>query len=288
MQTVTTRRELDAVLRGWRASGESVAFVPTMGNLHAGHMRLVDAARHGADRVAVSIFVNPLQFNDPADLARYPRTPDEDSALLHAHGADLLYMPEAGEVYPHGVEAGAKVQVPGLSDILCGAHRPGHFTGVTTVVATLLNSVRPDRALFGMKDYQQLLVIRRMVEDLAFPVEIEAVDTARETDGLAMSSRNRHLSPEERALAPGLYQTIGELRDRLMSGEDDVSALEANGLQRLEKAGFRPEYISIRRLDDLAAAWPGDTRLIVLAAAWLGDTRLIDNLPVLIAGGEPR
>lgn len=288
MRTVATRRELDAVIRGWKAAGATLAFVPTMGNLHAGHMRLVDAARRGADHVVASIFVNPLQFNDPADLARYPRTPDEDAVQLRAHGVDLLYMPGVDDVYPHGMDAGAKVQVPGLSEILCGAARPGHFAGVATVVATLFNSVRPDRALFGMKDYQQLLVIRRMVEDLAFPIEIVAVDTVREPDGLAMSSRNRHLSSAERARAPELHRTLVALRDRLLAGAGPSAALEAQGVQRLEKAGFRPDYISIRRLDDLAPAPPGETRLIVLAAAWLGATRLIDNLPVALPGpGAP-
>jgi pantoate--beta-alanine ligase len=280
MRTVASRREVEAIHRGWRAAGEAVAFVPTMGNLHAGHLSLVDAARARADRVVVSIFVNPLQFNDPDDLARYPRTPDEDSALLRARGADLLFMPAVDELYPHGIEAGAKVQVPVLADILCGRHRPGHFTGVATVVATLFNIVRPDRALFGMKDYQQLLLIRRMVEDLAFPVAIDAVDTARAPDGLALSSRNRHLSAAERARAPELYRTLGELRERLLAGGQSHAALEAEGLRRLENAGFRPEYVSIRRIDDLAVPEPGDTRLIALAAAWLGDTRLIDNLPV--------
>ncbi len=280
MLTVTTRREVEAIVQRWQGAGETVAFVPTMGNLHAGHLQLVDVARSKAGRVAVSIFVNPLQFNDPADLARYPRTPDEDSALLEERGADLLYLPAIDEIYPHGMKAGAKVQVPVLSDILCGEHRPGHFTGVATVVATLFNIIRPDRALFGMKDYQQLLVIRRMVEDLAFPIAIDAVDTVREPDGLALSSRNRYLSAAERARAPELWRTLVMVRDRLLAGGQDHAALEALGLLRLEKAGFRPEYISIRRLPDLAAPKPGDEHLIALAAAWIGDTRLIDNLPV--------
>lgn len=280
MQRVTSRREVEAIVRRWRGAGETVAFVPTMGNLHAGHLRLVDAARGKAARVAVSVFVNPLQFNDPADLARYPRTPDEDSSLLEARGADLLFLPAVDEIYPHGMEAGAKVQVPILADILCGEHRPGHFTGVATVVATLFNIIRPDTALFGMKDYQQLLVIRRMVEDLAFPVTIDAVETAREPDGLALSSRNRHLTASERARAPELWRTLVMVSDRLLAGEQDHAALETRALLRLEKAGFRPEYISIRRADDLAAPRPGDERLIALAAAWMGNTRLIDNLTV--------
>ncbi len=280
MRTAETRRELEAAVRDWRSRGEIIAFVPTMGNLHDGHLRLVDAARARAGRVVVSIFVNPLQFNDPGDLARYPRTPGEDSALLHARGVDLLYLPEVGEIYPRGVDAGTRIEVPGLSDILCGVHRPGHFTGVATVVATLFNSVRPDRALFGMKDYQQLLVIRRMVDDLAFPVEIIAVETAREADGLALSSRNRHLSAEERARAPELYRALTMLRERLRAGTRDYPALEALGRERLEMAGFRPDYLSIRRLDDLAPPGPDPAPLIVLAAAWIGETRLIDNVPV--------
>lgn len=280
MRTLTARREVEAVVRDWRAAGETVAFVPTMGNLHDGHLQLVDAARAGAGRVVVSIFVNPLQFDDPADLARYPRTPDEDSARLSAHGVDLLYLPDVGEIYPRGIDAGTKVQVPGLSDILCGAHRPGHFAGVATVVAILFNSVRPDRALFGMKDYQQLLVIRRMVADLAFPLEILAVETVREPDGLALSSRNRHLSADERSRAPELYRVLGMLREGLQAGERDFAALEALGRKRLENAGFRPDYVGIRRLDDLAVPDMDTDGLIVLAAAWLGATRLIDNLPV--------
>lgn len=280
MLTTATRQGLRSIVADWRRAGARIAFVPTMGDLHAGHLRLVDEARARADRVIVSIFVNPLQFNDPGDLAAYPRVVAEDGELLRARGVDLLFAPSVEEVYPHGMEAVTRVSVPGLSDILCGQYRPGHFTGVTTVVATLFNIVQADCALFGAKDYQQLLLIRRMVEDLAFPLAIVAVDTVREPDGLALSSRNRRLSPADRLRAPALYRALQAVRERLLAGEQDPATLETHALQWLENGGLRPEYISIRRAGDLALPQAGDRELVVLAAAWLGSTRLIDNLAV--------
>lgn len=283
MHTVTTREDAGALVDAWKRVGETLAFVPTMGDLHDGHLRLITEARRRADRVAVSIFVNPLQFNDPADFLTYPRAVDEDVARLDEAGIDLLFLPTAAQMYPHRSERGVVIEMPGLSDILCGQFRPGHFSGVANVVAILFNIIRPDCALFGSKDYQQLLVVRRLVEDLAFPLRIDAVETVRETDGLAMSSRNRHLAPEERRQAPELYRALSDARERWMAGDRDLAGLEAGVRRRLENAGFRPDYISIRRADDLAVpdsgSNPGDDRLIMLAAAWLGKTRLIDNLP---------
>ncbi|QGU31985.1 pantoate--beta-alanine ligase [Thermochromatium tepidum] len=269
--------ELRAQIRAWRASGERIAFVPTMGNLHTGHLSLVREAQTRADRVVVSIFVNPLQFGPHEDLDAYPRTLDADRRQLAATGCALLFTPSVDEIYPRGQDAQTRVEVPGLSDILCGASRPGHFVGVATVVCKLLNMVQPDVALFGEKDFQQLLVIRRLVEDLAFPVEIVAVPTVREPDGLAMSSRNNYLTPEERALAPTLYQVLRATAEKIGAGEA-IARAEQAGLEALAAAGLRPDYLSVRRAEDLAPAGPEDRALIILAAAYLGRARLIDNV----------
>ena len=271
--------ELRATLAQWRAEGARIAFVPTMGNLHAGHLRLVEVARERAARVVASIFVNPLQFGPDEDFARYPRTPDADCAALQAHGTDLVFLPEVETMYPRPLEALTRVAVPGLGDILEGAHRPGHFDGVTTVVARLFNLVQPDIAVFGKKDYQQLCIIRRMVADLGWPIEIVGVPTVRESDGLAMSSRNGYLTVKERRLAPLLARTLAEVAEHLQSGERDFTALERAAMTVLEEDGFRADYVSIRR-PDLEAAVAGDARVVILAAARLGTTRLIDNLSV--------
>lgn len=267
------RREIAAL----RTQQKRIAFVPTMGNLHAGHLRLVEEARRLAHAVVVSIYVNPLQFGAGEDFAAYPRTPQEDEAALEAKAVDLLFMPGDREMYPRGLEAMTRVEVPGLSDILCGAYRPGHFRGVTTVVNRLFNLVQPDVAVFGKKDYQQWLIIRRMVDDLGMPVEIVGVETVREPDGLAMSSRNHYLSGTERRIAPRLYATLGTARDRLVAGAA-VAEVEALAAAELVAAGFRPDYVSVRRAEDLAEPGPADRRLVLLAAAWLGRARLIDNL----------
>ncbi|MBK9131311.1 MAG: pantoate--beta-alanine ligase [Gammaproteobacteria bacterium] len=278
MLAAVTGEEIGELTGRWRRAGESIAFVPTMGNLHAGHLELVHAARALAGRVVVSVFVNPLQFNDGADLAAYPRTPEEDRALLDAAAVDALFMPAAAEIYPRGMAAATRIEVPGLSTILCGAFRPGHFTGVATVVAALFNLVRPDAAVFGEKDYQQLLVIRRLVEDLHLPLRVVGVATVREEDGLAYSSRNRYLAPAERRRAPELYRALCAVRDEILVGRRDYSALEASALRALEAAGFRPEYLGVRRANDLEPAGPADRDLRVLAAAHLGRARLIDNV----------
>lgn len=274
--------EIREIVRRWRAGGATIAFVPTMGNLHAGHMQLVHAAQRHADRVVVSIFVNPLQFTDADDLAAYPRTLEEDRALLHHGAVDALFMPDVATVYPHGMETATRVEVPGLSNILCGEFRPGHFTGVATVVAALLNLVQPDVAVFGEKDFQQLLIIRRAVEDLHFPVTIVGVETVREPDGLACSSRNRYLAPQERACAPGLYRVLCDLGAEIMAGRRDYPALTRAYLQRLEAAGFVPEYLSVRRAEDLGHAGHDDRVLRLLVAARLGRARLIDNVSLVL------
>ncbi|HET7371421.1 MAG TPA: pantoate--beta-alanine ligase [Gammaproteobacteria bacterium] len=279
MKIVDQVAPLRAAVAEWRATGERVALVPTMGNLHAGHLALVERARELADRVVVSIFVNPLQFGPNEDLAAYPRTPEEDLAKLAAVGADAVFAPGVEVMYPEG-EARATIHVAGLEDMLCGASRPGHFTGVATVVAKLFNMASPDVAVFGNKDYQQLAVIRRMVSELAFPVEIVGVPTVREADGLAMSSRNRYLSAAERQQAPALHRALRDAAARLRAGERDFAALETGAAQQLEAAGFRSDYVAIREPDTLAAPDAASDAFIVLGAACLGRARLIDNVAV--------
>lgn len=266
----------------WKRDGMRVAFVPTMGNLHEGHLTLVRRARQLADKVVASIFVNPTQFVQGEDFDAYPRTPEEDAQGLAGEGCDLLFLPEEAELYPHGREQVTWVEtIPALTDILCGASRPGHFRGVTTVVSKLFNVVQPDVALFGEKDYQQLAVLRRMVADLDMPVEMVGVATVREPDGLAKSSRNGYLTAGERAIAPALYRTLQWVAEQLKQGRSDFSAIEYEGNQQLEKAGLRPDYLSIRQ-PDLAEAVVGTTEYVVLAAAYLGRARLIDNLQVSV------
>ena len=273
---------LRARIADWRARGQRIALVPTMGNLHAGHLSLVEAAQARAERVVVSIFVNPMQFNDKQDFASYPRTLEDDRRKLEDVSVDLLFLPEQAALYPRGLESSTRVTVPGLSDILCGAFRPGHFAGVATVVCMLLNIVQPDLAVFGEKDFQQLLLIRRMAHDLHLPVEIVGMPTRREEDGLAMSSRNHYLTPEERRRAPALFQVLSHARETILqhSGACDFRDLEADAMERLRERGLRPEYFSVRRARDLALAGPEDKDLVVLAAAWLGSARLIDNVRV--------
>lgn len=266
------RQELAALTM----QGESLALVPTMGNLHAGHLSLVKAAGKLADRVVVSIFVNPLQFDRAEDLAAYPRTLEADVEALRRLPCDLVFAPESGEIYPDPEHA-TRVHVPVLSEILEGASRPGHFDGVATIVARLFNLVQPDIALFGEKDYQQLLLIRRMVDDLDFPVQVLAMPTVREEDGLAMSSRNGLLTPEQRKQAPALYAALQSVAEALASGRTDFETLEREAEERLKAAGLRPDYIRIRDAADLSEPRAGRP-LIVLGAAWLGEVRLIDNI----------
>ncbi|MCC5794455.1 MAG: pantoate--beta-alanine ligase [Chromatiales bacterium] len=265
-------------LEDWRRAGERIALVPTMGNLHAGHMGLVRQAAGLARRVVVSVFVNPTQFGPGEDFSRYPRTPEDDRQRLLEAGADMLFMPSDGQVYPGGTEGATRVSVPELSKILCGAARPGHFDGVTSVCCRLFNIVQPDVAVFGQKDYQQLVILRRMVADLHLRLELVAGRTAREADGLALSSRNQYLDPAQRRQAPAIYRALADCRTQLAAGERDFGQLEHAGLQVLASAGLVPEYFAIRRMQDLAEPEPQERGLVILAAARLGTTRLIDNL----------
>ncbi len=264
----------------WRKRGERIGFVPTMGNLHGGHLSLVDEARRLSDRVVVSIFVNPTQFTPGEDYQSYPRTWAADCQALREHDTDAVFAPSVEAIYPDGPTLRTRVEVPELNDILCGASRPGHFTGVATVVAKLLNIVQPDLAVFGLKDYQQLMVIRRMVSDLSLPVEIVGGPIAREASGLAMSSRNVYLTAEQREVAPTLYATLCRLAERLRAGEHDLPTLVADGLGAISSAGLKPDYLEIRRAQDLAPAGPGDCELVIPVAAYLGRARLIDNIQV--------
>jgi pantoate--beta-alanine ligase len=248
-----------------------------MGNLHDGHLSLIHQATERADKVVASIFVNPLQFGEGEDYSTYPRTEERDRALLADAGCDGLFLPTVEEMYPEGGLPVTIVEVPGLSNVLCGAHRPGHFRGVTTVVAKLFNLVDPDIAVFGAKDYQQLVLIQRMVDDLCFPVEIVPAPTGREDDGLAMSSRNQYLTEEERATAPVLFRELSRVAGTVSGGGDARGACD-QAFATLEAAGFRPDYLEVRRASDLAKPSDGDRELVVLAAAWLGRARLIDNV----------
>ena len=282
VQLLTTCTAMQEFARAQRAAGRRIAFVPTMGNLHRGHLALVEQAAGLADVVVVSIFVNPLQFDRAADLEAYPRTLEEDLAALAPLGVAAVFAPPETEMYPQGRAAEPVVQVPGLEALttdLEGASRPGHFPGVVTVVKKLFDLVRPQVAVFGEKDYQQLLVVRHMVRALALPVEIAAGPTVREADGLAMSSRNGYLSPEERARAPELYRALDAAAAAVRADFGAWPAARAAALARLERAGFRPDYFELRRAADLGPAAPG-APLRLLAAAWLGPARLIDNLAV--------
>ncbi|ALP52449.1 pantoate--beta-alanine ligase [Candidatus Tenderia electrophaga] len=278
MQMLETLAALRSQLQAWRQAGDGIAFVPTMGNLHAGHLALVEQARQHGQRLVVSIFVNPMQFGPNEDFECYPRTLARDRDTLEAAAVDVLFTPRLEAVYPTGPARTSRVEVPGLSEPLEGERRPGHFAGVATVVAKLFNMVQPQAALFGEKDFQQLLVIRRMAADLCFPVEIIAVPTVRAADGLALSSRNAYLNETERALAPGLYQTLRRAADSLLQGERDFEGLQRAGLKALNAAGFDAEYFAIRGIDDLGPPDAQTREVVILAAARLGATRLIDNV----------
>jgi pantoate--beta-alanine ligase len=282
VRVVSTVREVRAHVSAWRAAGETVAFAPTMGNLHPGHLSLAVLGAQAARRVVMSIFVNPAQFGPNEDFAAYPRTLATDEALIAAAGnVDLLFVPDVAEVYPFGVEDAVRLKLPALSRELCGAARPGHFDGVATVVCRLLNIVTPDVLFLGQKDYQQFVLVERMIADLRMPIELRMGPTQREPDGLAMSSRNRYLTRVERDRAPALHGALLRVRERLLAGETDFVRLTADARIELTNAGFRPDYVEIRRQGDLAAANAQSTEpLIVLAAAHLGRARLIDNLLV--------
>jgi pantoate--beta-alanine ligase len=272
--------QLRSVLAARRQAGDRIGFVPTMGNLHPGHLSLVRRAAELTDLTVVSIFVNPLQFGDGEDFEDYPRTLEDDRLLLAASGAPvLLFTPSVAAMYPLGRDRAVRISVPSLGEQLCGAHRPGHFTGVATVVAKLLNLVQADLAVFGEKDLQQLRIIERLAADLHVPTRIVPGPIVREANGLAMSSRNRYLDADERAVAPVLYRELSRVATTAAAdGDADLSALEAGAVARLRDAGMRPDYVSIRGSEDLTVPTAGDTELVVLGAAWLGSARLIDNV----------
>jgi pantoate--beta-alanine ligase len=280
METATTIAAVRERVRAWRKEGLRVAFVPTMGNLHPGHVSLIEAAREHGDRFIASIFVNPMQFGPNEDFAHYPRTPTQDERMLAEAGCNLMFMPDVAEIYPNGAERATRVDVPGLSRILCGEFRPGHFEGVATIVAKLFHIVEPDVAVFGEKDFQQLTVIRRMVEDLCIPVRVIGAPTVRDADGLAMSSRNQYLTPQERSIAPRIHEILTATAKRLASGDNEFAGLESAGCQALVAAGFRPDYFAVRQAVDLSAPKPDTSHLVVLTAARLGKARLIDNVQV--------
>jgi pantoate--beta-alanine ligase len=284
VQTLTDLAALRGAVARFRAAGERVAVVPTMGNLHRGHLALVARARAEAERVVVTVFVNPTQFGPGEDFAAYPRTPAADAGVLAAAGCDLLFLPPVAEVYPAGEAGATRVEVPGLSTILCGAFRPGHFAGVTSVVTRLFNMVGPDVAVFGDKDYQQLTIIRRMVRDLHLPVRIVGLPTVREPDGLALSSRNRYLSSVDRARALAISEGLHAACAAFEAGERDARVIEAVARAPIERSFDAIDYVSVADADSLAPLARIADRAVLAVAARLGATRLIDNVVV----GEER
>lgn len=282
MLVVHKKKELAEHIAEWRHNEEHVALVPTMGSLHAGHLALVELAREHAERVVVSIFVNPTQFGEGEDFDDYPRTLERDTRRLKTAGADLVFAPSVETMYPFGLEKATTVSVPGLTENFCGASRPGHFDGVTTVVARLFALVQPDVAVFGQKDYQQQLVVRRMVEDMNLPISIITSSTIREDDGLAMSSRNSYLTDEQRGSAAALYETLSSVGHELQNGRRNFDELESVAIQRLTEAGFEVDYFAIRRAQTLEIPDRDCDDLVVLAAAQLGEARLIDNIVVTV------
>ena len=283
MLIIETLPLLRQQIRRLRMEGKRVALVPTMGNLHDGHMKLVDEAKARADVVVVSIFVYPMQFDRPEDLARYPRTLQEDCEKLNKRKVDLVFAPSVKEIYPNGTETHTYVDVPGLSTMLEGASRPGHFRGVSTIVSKLFNLVQPDIACFGEKDFQQLALIRKMVADMGFDIEIVGVPIMRAKDGLALSSRNGYLTAEQRKIAPGLYKVLSSIADKLQAGERDLDEIITIAGQELNEKGFRADDIQIRDADTLLEVSETSKRAVILVAAWLGDARLIDNKMVELA-----
>ena len=270
-------------IRRLRQEGKRIALVPTMGNLHDGHMKLVDTAKASADVVVASIFVNPMQFDRAEDLARYPRTLQDDCEKLNKRKVDLVFAPAAAEIYPQGTESQTYVDVPGLSTMLEGASRPGHFRGVSTIVSKLFNLIQPDVACFGEKDFQQLALIRKMVSDMGYDIEIIGVPIMRAKDGLALSSRNGYLSAEQRKIAPGLYKVMNRAAEKLAAGERNLDELIAIAGQELNEQGFRADDIQIRDADTLLDLTESSQRAVILMAAWLGEARLIDNQIVALA-----
>ncbi|EIO1199096.1 pantoate--beta-alanine ligase [Salmonella enterica] len=270
-------------IRRLRQEGKRVALVPTMGNLHDGHMKLVDEAKARADVVFVSIFVNPMQFDRPDDLVRYPRTLQEDCEKLNKRKVDYVFAPAVEEIYPQGLEGQTYVDVPGLSTMLEGASRPGHFRGVSTIVSKLFNLIQPDIACFGEKDFQQLALIRKMVADMSYDIEIVGMPIIRAKDGLALSSRNSYLTAEQRKIAPGLHNVMNSIAEKLIAGNRELQEIIAIAEQELNEKGFRADDIQIRDADTLQELTETSKRAVILAAAWLGQARLIDNQSVTLA-----
>jgi pantoate--beta-alanine ligase len=281
MRIVTTIRDVREQIAAWRSAGERVVFVPTMGNLHAGHVSLIEAAKHHGERFVASIFVNPMQFGPNEDFNHYPRTPERDTDMLRNAGCDLMFMPDVREIYPNGAENATRIEVPQLSNILCGEFRPGHFEGVATVVAKLFHIVEPDTAIFGEKDFQQLAVIRRMVADLCLRVRVVGAPTQREADGLAMSSRNQYLTESERTLAPAIYRELQQARSTIERGATEFRAIERSGSAALDALGFKTDYFAVRDANSLAPANAATREFAVLVASRLGRARLIDNIAFL-------
>jgi len=280
MQIIHYTQSLQKELSTARFNRQKIAFVPTMGNLHEGHLDLVRAAKNIADMIVVSIFVNPLQFGGDKDFDTYPRTLESDCEKLRPLDVQYVYSPHSKEIYPQPLESMTKVIVPKWSNILCGAYREGHFEGVTTVVAKLLNIVAPDVVFFGEKDFQQLQIIRKMVLDLNMPIDIQAIATRREADGLAMSSRNQYLNAEERKNAPKLYQILSDIKQNILTGSDNFLELEKSAKDKLIRAGFKPDYVSLLESEELQPAEVNSQHIRVFAAAYLGKARLIDNIEI--------
>ena len=280
MYQATSVTELRQYVQHWKDHGQSIAFIPTMGNLHAGHMSLIEKGQSLSDRTICSIFVNPMQFGPNEDWDHYPRTLEKDIALLEASGCDLVYLPTASELYPEGLERISHVQVTDLTDHYEGAHRPGHFTGVATVVLKLFNIVRPDVSVFGKKDYQQYRVISKMVEDFNLDVQIIGQETTREASGLATSSRNQYLDDAQMEKAALIYQVLQQTAQQIDKGERDFETLQVRAIEDLEKAGFKTDYFCICNADNLLPAKPEDRDLVILVTAAIGQTRLLDNIEI--------
>jgi pantoate--beta-alanine ligase len=282
VEIIEAKDELRQQLDDWRQQGDHIAIVPTMGNLHVGHISLVEMAREHAERVVVTVFVNPTQFGGAEDFADYPRTLERDTLRLKKIGADILFVPNVETIYPFGFENSTTVSVPGLSENFCGSFRPGHFEGVTSVVARLFALVQPDVAVFGQKDYQQQVVIRRMAADLNLPINILVGATIREDDGLAMSSRNQYLTDDERLIAPALYRSLTNIGEQLQAGKQNHEELQQQAIDELVAVGFKPDYLAIRRAHNLDAPDRDCDELVILVAAHLGNARLIDNIVVTV------
>ncbi len=280
--SVTEIAELRYAVKELKSQGKVIGLVPTMGNLHAGHLKLIAQAKQQCDWVICSIFVNPMQFGPDEDLAAYPRTLDQDRAGLASAGCHCLFYPEESEIYPNGLRTQTVVSVPELGNLHCGSSRPGHFDGVTTVVSKLFNICQPDVAYFGLKDYQQYLIIQKLVADLLFPVALVGIETERESDGLAISSRNNYLTAEQRQLAPALYRTLQAMSAALKAGDRNYTAIQERGYEILGKAELKPDYLAICNAATLEPAREIDTNLIILGAVFIGKARLIDNVRVTL------